>query len=184
MKRVFDFITSIIGLFVLLPVFIVVSLAIVIDNYGPVFYKQQRVGLEGRVFDMYKFRSMRVDADKSGPYFTSASDSRITSIGKWIRRLSIDELPQLLNVLFGQMSVVGPRPNVLQQKELYSPENWNKRNSVLPGITGLAQAKKRSEALEAEREFLDLKYVDEQSFLMDMRIIFMTVMQIVSKGGN
>jgi lipopolysaccharide/colanic/teichoic acid biosynthesis glycosyltransferase len=184
MKRVFDLFASIVSLFILLPVFIIVSFVIVVDNYGPVFYKQQRVGLRGRVFGMYKFRSMRVDADKIGPYFTTESDSRITRTGKWIRRLSVDELPQLINVLFGQMSVVGPRPNVFQQKELYEPEAWSKRNSVLPGITGLAQATKRSEASEKERELLDLKYVDEQSFFMDMNIIIMTVKQIISKGGN
>ena len=184
MKRLFDVISSIIGLLCLSPIFVVVAIIIVFENYGPVFYKQQRVGLNGCLFDMYKFRSMKINADKIGPYFTSDNDPRITRVGKWIRRLSIDELPQLINVVFGHMSVVGPRPNVIQQKKLYTSDSWDKRNSVLPGITGLAQATKRSEAQGSERELLDLEYVDSYSFYLDMKIIIMTIKQIVSKGGN
>ena len=104
MKRLFDVISSIIGLLCLSPIFVVVAIIIVFENYGPVFYKQQRVGLNGCLFDMYKFRSMKINADKIGPYFTSDNDPRITRVGKWIRRLSIDELPQLINVVFVEVN--------------------------------------------------------------------------------
>lgn len=184
MKRLFDIVSSIIGLLCFFPLFFLTSLVILFDNFGPVFYKQQRVGLNGKLFGMYKFRSMRVDADKIGPYFTSKNDPRITRAGKWLRRTSIDELPQLINVLLGQMSVVGPRPNVMKQKELYSAINWAKRNSVPPGITGLAQATSRSSATRDERDALDLEYIDRTSFFLDLKIILMTIKQIVLKGGN
>ena len=184
MKRLFDIASSLIGLLCLLPLFIITSLIVVFDNFGPVFYKQARVGLNGKIFYMYKFRSMKVDADKIGPYFTSTDDPRITRIGKWLRKSSIDELPQLVNVFLGHMSIVGPRPNVLQQKELYSEDNWVKRNSVRPGITGLAQAKVRSSATGNERDELDLHYVDNASFIFDLKIILMTIKQVMLKGGN
>ena len=184
MKRFFDIVSSLIGLLCLFPLFFLTSLVILLDNFGPVFYKQQRVGLNGKLFGMYKFRSMRVDADKIGPYFTSEDDPRITRAGKWLRRTSIDELPQLINVLLGHMSIVGPRPNVMKQKELYSEINWVKRNSVPPGITGLAQATNRSSATGDERDILDLEYIDKSSFILDLKIILMTIKQVVLKGGN
>ncbi|EPK4062881.1 sugar transferase, partial [Morganella morganii] len=105
-------------------------------------------------------------------------------IGKYLRRSSIDELPQLINVLKGDMSLVGPRPNVLSQKELYQPQDWDKRNTVLPGITGLAQASIRSDGTPEQRLELDLFYVNNMSFLFDMKIILMTIKQIIKKGGN
>ncbi len=184
MKRLFDITSSLIGLLCLMPLFFFTSLIIIFDNFGPVFYRQARVGLNGQIFHMYKFRSMKVDADKKGPYFTSVDDPRITRIGKWLRKSSIDELPQLLNVLLGQMSIVGPRPNVMQQKELYSEFDWVKRNSVRPGITGLAQATNRSSAIGNERDVLDLEYVDSASFTFDLKIILMTIKQVMLKGGN
>jgi len=163
---------------------LIVAIAIVWDNFGSIFYTQKRIGLNGKEFGMYKFRSMRVDADKIGPYFTSTNDPRITRVGQFLRRTSIDELPQLLNVLLGHMSVVGPRPNVAQQQELYSPVMWKKRNTVKPGITGLAQATKRSAATVEERDSLDLEYVDKHNLMFDLKIIFMTIKQVVVKGGN
>lgn len=184
MKRLFDFFSSFVGLFLLLPVFLLTSIIILIDDFGPIFYKQQRVGLNGKFFGMYKFRSMKVNADKIGPYFTSSNDPRITKFGKFLRRSSIDELPQLLNVLFGHMSIVGPRPNVPQQEELYTVDSWEKRNSVRPGITGLAQSINRSGASEKEREHLDLEYVEKANFLFDLKIIIMTIKQVAMKGGN
>lgn len=184
MKRLFDILLSLVVLLCIFPLFLIVAIIIVLDNFGPVFYTQKRIGLNGREFGMYKFRSMRVDADKIGPYFTAANDPRITRVGRWLRRTSIDELPQLLNVLLGHMSVVGPRPNVAQQQELYSPVMWEKRNTVKPGITGLAQATKRSAATVEERDTLDLEYVDKHNLMFDLNIIFMTIKQILVKGGN
>ena len=184
MKRTFDFIISLFTLILLSPLFIIVALIIKITDRGPVFFTQNRIGLNGKEFKIYKFRSMKIDANKLGPYYTQDNDDRITKIGKYLRRSSIDELPQLINVLKGDMSLVGPRPNVLSQKELYLIEDWGKRNSVLPGITGLAQAAIRSEGTAEQRLELDLFYVDNTSFLFDIKIIFMTVKQIIKKGGN
>lgn len=184
MKRLFDLFSSLFVLLCVLPLFLIVSIFIMLDNFGPVFYTQKRIGLNGREFSMYKFRSMRVNADKIGPYFTSENDPRITRVGRWLRRTSIDELPQLLNVLLGSMSVVGPRPNVAQQEQLYTAENWRKRNTVKPGITGLAQATKRSAATVEERDSLDLEYVDKHNIMFDLKIIFMTIKQVIVKGGN
>lgn len=184
MKRSFDIIISFFGLLCLLPLFSIVAFILLVDDFGPVFYKQQRVGLHGRLFGMYKFRSMKTNADKVGPYYTADNDPRVTRFGKWLRRSSIDELPQLLNVILGHMSLVGPRPNVPQQQDLYLASSWHKRNTVRPGITGLAQATKRSSAINDERELLDLEYVDKNNFMLDLEIILMTVKQVVLKGGN
>lgn len=184
MKRIFDVVVSVLLLILICPFLVMVAIIVKVLDPGPIFYKQWRVGLNGHMFGMYKFRSMKVEADKVGPYFTSEDDPRITSVGKWLRKTSVDELPQLLNVLLGHMSIVGPRPNVLQQKELYIESFWNKRNSVRPGITGLAQATRRSELESDERNAMDLEYVDNCSLLLDVKIIFMTIKQVIFKGGN
>lgn len=184
MKRVFDVFVSLVSLVLFFPLFLVIAPMILLDDFGPIFYRQVRVGLKGRTFQMYKFRSMRVDADKIGPYSTSPNDARITKVGKFLRRSSLDELPQMLNVLLGDMSIVGPRPNVPQQQALYEPCIWDKRNSVKPGITGLAQATKRSEATAEERDRLDMDYVDNVGVFFDLKIMFMTVQQVFRKGGN
>lgn len=184
MKRVFDLLFSLSCLIMLLPLFLIVSLLIFIDGFGPVFYRQDRVGRDGQIFSMLKFRSMKVDADKNGTYFTSENDDRITRIGKFLRKSSIDELPQFINVLLGDMSLIGPRPNVPQQVSLYSEDSWKKRHKVRPGITGLAQATKRSSASDSEREELDLYYVDHQSLTLDIKIFLLTIKQVLLKGGN
>ena len=183
MKRIFDFSTSLILLLLISPILVVIFILVKRDG-GPAFFKQERVGLYGKPFYMYKFRSMVVNAPSLGGYSTSINDARITSVGKIIRKTSIDELPQLVNVLFGNMSIVGPRPNVLAQFNEYSQDDWDKRNSVLPGITGLAQATLRSQATYDERLKLDLKYIDTHSFIFDIKIIIKTIKQVISKGGN
>jgi lipopolysaccharide/colanic/teichoic acid biosynthesis glycosyltransferase len=155
-----------------------------IDDPGTPFFKQKRVGINGRVFGMYKFRSMKLNMSGEGLHFTQKNDPRITKVGKFIRRTSIDELPQLFNIILGHMSIVGPRPDVPVQEENYTPEQWQLRTSVKPGITGLAQATLRSDATPETRTKLDLEYVDKQSFLFDMKIIVMTIKQVISKGGN
>ncbi|MBS0357716.1 MAG: sugar transferase [Proteobacteria bacterium] len=182
-KRIFDFIVSIILFVFLFPLFLLISLAIYINNPGPIFYRQSRVGRHGKVFQLLKFRSMVVNADKIGPYYTSKNDTRVTRMGQLLRKTSIDELPQIVNIIRGEMSFVGPRPDVLEQQPLYTPSEWEKRHTVLPGLTGLAQALKRSEATVEERKQLDLKYVDQQSFLLDMTILFKTCQQVFFKGS-
>jgi len=165
------------------PVLIVIPLLIRRDG-GPVLFRQTRVGLHGVPFNIYKFRSMVVNSEQLGGHSTQANDPRITKVGHFVRQTSIDELPQLLNVLKGDMSLVGPRPNVPGQRYEYTQEQWDLRNSVLPGITGLAQATLRSDATWQQRYDLDAEYVRSQSLMLDIKIILLTVKQIFTKGGN
>lgn len=183
-KRGFDIIVSLIALFVLLPLFLVIALAIRLQDGGPVFYRQQRVGLHGRLFCIFKFRSMVPNADRIGGHATADGDQRITRVGRFIRRTSMDELPQLLNVIAGDMSVVGPRPDVPAQRDLYSATEFERRHSVRPGITGLAQALLRSDATAEQRKALDLDYVGVSGLWQDLKIVALTVRQVVTKGGN
>jgi lipopolysaccharide/colanic/teichoic acid biosynthesis glycosyltransferase len=183
-KRLFDITVSLLGLCLVMPLMILVSLLIKFESKGSVIFRQERVGLLSKTFSIYKLRSMVVDAESQGPHFTSATDVRVTRVGRFIRKTSLDELPQLLNVLFGDMSLVGPRPNVPKQKVEYSEAEWDKRNSIRPGITGLAQAKLRSAATPEQRTQLDLEYVDKASLYFDMDILLMTVKQVLFKGGN
>ncbi|MDQ7057302.1 MAG: sugar transferase [Ghiorsea sp.] len=183
LKRTFDAMASLLLLVPLLPVLLGTSVLILLDSKGGVFYRQERVGRFGKTFYILKFRSMVANADQIGGYSTSEGDVRITKVGGFLRKTSLDELPQVLNVLLGDMSLVGPRPDVPAQRQHYSQEEWDKRNSVRPGITGLAQATLRSTATPRQRTMLDLEYVDKQSFLFDMKILLMTVKQVVGKGS-
>ncbi|NOX09285.1 MAG: sugar transferase [Gammaproteobacteria bacterium] len=183
MKRLIDIVSSILLLVIMLPVFLFAVIWIKLDSRGPIFFVQQRVGLHGREFGIYKFRSMVIDAESSGPYNTQENDPRITGAGVFLRKTSIDELPQLINVLKGDMSLVGPRPNLLRQKVEYSEQEWDKRNSVRPGITGLAQARLRSLATPEQRTQLDLEYVDRQGVIFDIMIMLMTVKRLFSGGS-
>ena len=184
LKRGFDIAVSLLLLLITSPIWAVVAVVVRQSGPGPIFYRQDRVGLHGKVFRILKFRTMVSDADKLGGYSTSDGDTRITPIGRVLRRYSLDELPQLLNVLKGDMSMIGPRPDVPAQRELYTREEFEKRNSVRPGITGLAQATVRSSATAAERTRLDLDYVDRRNFFFDIKVMIMTARQIVTKGGN
>jgi lipopolysaccharide/colanic/teichoic acid biosynthesis glycosyltransferase len=175
---------SVMLLIPIIPVMAAVAICILLTDGRPVFFCQMRVGLGGNHFKLWKFRSMIVDADKIGSYSTDANDTRITGIGKFIRRTSIDELPQLFNVIIGDMSLVGPRPDVPQQRSNYSQEQWELRVSAKPGITGLAQATLRSDATADERLALDLNYVRSNGLLIDTCILLQTAMQILRKGGN
>ena len=147
-------------------------------------FRQTRLGLRGREFGMYKFRSMVKNAAAIGPYHTAEGDPRITPVGRYLRRTSIDELPQLLNVLAGDMSLVGPRPDVPAQRALYSEADWAERCSVRPGITGLAQALLRSDATEVQRLALDLRYAREHNLWLDLRIVAWTLGRLSGKGSN
>lgn len=184
MKRVLDVLVAAAALIVLTPVLALVALAIVLETGLPVLFRQVRIGLGGREFGMYKFRSMVRNAAAVGPYYTSAGDPRITRVGAFIRRTSLDELPQLFNVLAGDMSLVGPRPDVPAQRSLYGAEAWAQRCSVRPGITGLAQATLRSEATPEQRLALDLRYAREHSLWLDLRILAWTVGRLAGKGAN
>jgi lipopolysaccharide/colanic/teichoic acid biosynthesis glycosyltransferase len=184
MKRVMDLVLALAGLIVLAPLLLLVAVAIGAYDRGPVFYRQQRVGRGGRLFGIYKFRSMHVDADRRGGFSTASNDPRITGIGRLLRRTSVDELPQLLNVIKGDMSLVGPRPDVPAQRPLYTEAEWDERNTVAPGITGLAQATLRSSGTEDQRKALDLEYVRRHSVRFDCHILLLTVRQVLFVGGN
>lgn len=184
MKRLIDMVLSLAALVLLLPILAVTALAIFIDSGLPIFFKQTRVGVDGRLFGMYKFRSMRRDAEATGPYFTQDNDARITRVGRFIRRTSVDELPQLINVLLGDMSLVGPRPDVPAQRDLYSAAEWQQRCSVRPGITGLAQALIRSVGTHQDRLALDLRYTREHNAWLDLKIMWLTIGRLNGKGGN
>ena len=179
-----DIVLSIAALLVLAPVLLGAVLAISLETGFPVLFRQTRVGLNGREFSMYKFRSMVKNASQVGPYFTTDNDPRITRVGRFIRRTSIDELPQIINVLKVDMSLVGPRPDVPVQRSLYAETDWVQRCSVRPGITGLAQALYRSDSTEAQRLEADLRYTREASLWLDLRILLMTVKRLNGKGGN
>ena len=133
---------------------------------------------------MYKFRSMVKNASQVGPYFTTDNDPRITRVGRFVRRTSIDELPQVINVLMGDMSLVGPRPDVPVQRSLYTEADWVERCSVRPGITGLAQAMYRSDSSEYQRLEADLRYVREASLWLDLKICWWTLRRLRGQGAN
>jgi lipopolysaccharide/colanic/teichoic acid biosynthesis glycosyltransferase len=184
MKRAMDIVLAAFALLVLSPVLLATALAVAIDSGLPVLFRQVRVGRGGQTFGMFKFRSMVRHAAAIGPFNTSADDPRITRVGRFIRRTSLDELPQLLNVLRGDMSLVGPRPDVPLQRSLYNDADWALRCSVRPGITGLAQVELRSEGTEDQRRELDLRYVREQDFWLDLKIMAGTMARLTGRGAN
>lgn len=184
MKRLVDVVLSALALLLLSPVLLATAAAVVIDDGFPVFFRQVRIGRGGLTFGMFKFRSMVRNAAAIGPFNTAAGDPRITRVGRFIRRTSLDELPQLLNVLAGDMSLVGPRPDVPVQRALYNDADWAERCSVRPGITGLAQALLRSEGTEDQRRALDLRYVREHSLWLDLKIMAWTVGRLTGRGSN
>ncbi len=185
MKRLMDLVVSLLALAVLSPVLLVAAVACICGDGLPVLFRQVRVGLHGREFHMYKFRSMVRNAGTLGPHFTEGgADPRITSVGRFLRRTSIDELPQLLNVIKGDMSLVGPRPDLPVQRSLYSEVQWVERCSVRPGITGLAQVLFRSEATHEQRLTADLRYAREVSMWLDLQILVGTVKRLGRLSAN
>jgi len=192
-KRTFDYVFSLIGLICLSPLFLILAVLIKMDSHGPVFYKQRRVGKNGEFFYMYKFRSMVVNADQlkgklksfnevKGPAFKIKDDPRITRIGKFIRKYSLDELPQLLNVLKGEMSLIGPRPPLPNEVEQYTDWDW-RRLEVVPGITGLWQVSGRSELTFEQWVNLDIYYIENWSLWMDLKILLKTIPVVIKGEG-
>jgi lipopolysaccharide/colanic/teichoic acid biosynthesis glycosyltransferase len=172
LKRAFDIIISGMMIVVLLPVFIIIALWIKLDSRGPVLFKQERGGKDGKPFIILKFRTMVVDAEKSG-FYTAENDPRVTRPGVFLRRTSLDELPQLFNIFKGDMSIVGPRPTLMYQVEQYTPEQ-RKRLDVKPGVTGWAQVNGRNALSWPERIVLDVWYAEHHTFLLDIKIIART----------
>lgn len=186
-KRFFDFVISLVSLVVLIPIFAVVSLAIKLESKGPVIFKQQRIGKDGKVFNIYKFRSMCVGAENTGSgVYSGKGDARVTKVGKFIRATSIDELPQLVNIIKGDMSFVGPRPPLTYHPwpiEEYSDEQL-KMFLVRPGITGWAQVNGRKGVEWHKRIELNVWYVNNVSILLDCAIMIKTVAKVVTNADN
>lgn len=180
LKRTFDFITALVALIVISPLVVLLALLVRLFLGAPILFSQIRPGLHGQAFTVYKFRTMTDEKDASGALLPD--DVRLTPFGLFLRRSSLDELPQLFNVLKGDVSLVGPRPLLMEYLPLYTPEQA-KRHLVRPGITGWAQVNGRN-AISWERKFeLDVWYVDNQSFLLDMKILFLTVKKVLIKEG-
>ncbi|HOT77074.1 MAG TPA: sugar transferase [Candidatus Wallbacteria bacterium] len=181
--RTFDVVFSIIVLLVFSPVWIVISALIRFDSNGPVIFRQIRVGLNGKLFQMYKFRTMVNNAQKMGPLLTQKNDSRITFIGKLLRKTSLDEIPNFINVLKGEMSVIGPRPEVPDIACHYN--SWQKKVlSVKPGITGFSQVLGRQELEIDYKSRLDRYYIKKMGLCIDMWIMFKTIFVVFEGSGT
>lgn len=195
-KRIFDIVLALLGIAVLFPWLLFIAIAIVAEDKGSVFYKATRVGRYGKPIKVYKFRSMKTGADRLEDMLTPEEleeykknfklkrDPRITRVGSFLRRTSLDELPQLLNILGGSLSLVGPRPVLQEETELYG-EDRDLLLSVKPGLTGLWQASGRSNITyeDGARQAMELRYVRERGFLMDIKILFMTVGAVLRMDG-
>ena len=184
MKRLVDLGLGSLALLLLSPLLLAAAVAVALESGRPVLFRQDRIGRGGRPFGMFKLRSMVKDAAALGPHFTASDDPRVTRVGRFIRRSSIDELPQLFNVLLGDMSLVGPRPDVAAQRALYSDADWAERCSIRPGITGLAQVRLRSEGSQEQRLALDLQYVRSVGLWLDIQILWWTLGRLGGKGSN
>lgn len=196
MKRLFDIISSFFSLLILLPLFLLIAILIRLNSAGPVFFIQKRVGKNFKLFSLYKFRTMVVDTSQRGLQITSAGDPRITKIGRFLRKTKIDELPQIINVIKGDMSVVGPRPEVLKYVEMFK-DDYKYILKVKPGITDYAAIEFRDEECVLKKfknpedgyikKVLPLKinlykrYIKERSLFTDMKLIFLTLWKIVRK---
>lgn len=186
-KRFCDIVVSLVALVICSPILLIVAILIKFTSPGPVIFVQQRVGKDGKVYDMYKFRSMCVGAEQQeGGVFCTKGDARVTKVGKVIRATSIDELPQLINIIKGEMSLIGPRPVLT-----YYPKEWEKyteeelkRFQVLPGVTGWAAVHGRKTNTVEARFAYDNYYVDNLSLWLDIKILFMTIKSVLTNEGN
>ncbi len=179
-KRLFDWILSVVGLFVLSPVILIAALFVRTRLGRPILFTQERAGRDGQPFTVFKFRTMTSAVDNDGKLLPDAV--RLTPLGSWLRKLSIDELPQLVNVVRGEMSLVGPRPLLIEYVPRYS-DHHARRHEVTPGITGWAQVNGRNEVEWDTRLDMDVWYVDNQSFWLDLKIILMTLHRVIVPQG-
>lgn len=192
-KRILDFLLALIGIIILMPIYLIIIIAIKLDSKGPTIFRQVRVGKDNVPFKIYKFRTMIIDAEKKRELaidcdnienfvFQSKSDNRITKVGAFLRKTSLDEIPQLFNVLQGNMSLVGPRPEIPDVVKFY-PEEYKQRLWVLPGITGLAQISGRGEIELGRTVYYDLTYIKNFSLLYDIKILIKTVINVFKREG-
>ncbi len=179
-KRLIDLLVSIIGLVCLLPIIVLVIIALIFSNNGNPFFFQKRPGKNGKIFNIIKFKTMNDKKDKNGNLLPD--EFRLTRIGSFVRKTSLDEIPQLVNVLKGEMSIIGPRPLLPYYLDLYN-DFQKRRNEVKPGITGWAQVNGRNTITWEEKFKCDVWYVDHQSFLLDTKIFFMTILKVFKSEG-
>lgn len=182
LKKIIDFIMALTMLIVLIIPFIIIAVIIKKDSNGSVFYRQLRIGKSRKIFKIFKFRTMVSNADQIGGYSTPKNDNRITKIGVFLRKTSLDELPQILNILLGDMSFIGPRPDVPAQEVNYTKDEFIKRHQVLPGITGLAQCRNRHGTTISARKKYDIFYTKKISLGLDMKIALWTL-RVLRKGS-
>ncbi|MBE6749940.1 MAG: sugar transferase [Ruminococcaceae bacterium] len=182
-KRVIDFTLSLIGILVLLPIFLIVTIAIKIDDPGPAFFKQKRVGINKTYFSLYKFRSMKMNTPDIPTHLLENPKQYITKVGAFLRKTSLDELPQMWNILKGDMSVIGPRPALWNQDDLVAERDKYGANDVRPGLTGWAQINGRDELEIPVKAKLDGEYVENLSFPFDIKCFFGTVASVVKSDG-
>ncbi len=189
MKRVLDFIISLFALIILSPLFLIVSVCILISDGSPVFFRQKRVGKNNELFEIYKFRTMKRGTENVASNDLSDANVKITKFGKVLRATSIDELPQFLNILNGTMSLIGPRPLIPEETKIRELRQKYNVYSVRPGITGWAQVNGRDNVSAEKKALLDKEYVEKQSLMFDIKIFFMTIHQVlcrkdVNEGNN
>ncbi|SDQ14170.1 sugar transferase [Carnobacterium viridans] len=183
-KRVIDVILALLGLIVLSPIFLLIVIAIKLNSKGPILFKQKRVGKDKVLFNIYKFRTMKIDTPNDAPtHLLKNPDSFITKIGKVLRKTSLDELPQLINILKGEMSVIGPRPALWNQYDLIRERDKYYANNIYPGLTGWAQINGRDELPITEKALLDGEYVKKMSVLFDAKCFIGTIKSVVKKDG-
>lgn len=184
LKRVIDLILSLLGLIILSPILLIIAIAIKMDSKGPVFFKQKRVGIHKSFFNIYKFRTMYTDTPKDMPtHLLNNPDAFITKVGGFLRKTSLDELPQLINILKGEMAVIGPRPALYNQDDLIAERDKYGANDVRPGLTGLAQINGRDELEIDVKARLDGEYVKNLSFLLDLKCFFGTFSSVLKHEG-
>lgn len=183
LKRTLDFLLSLCGLLVLWPLFLVIAIAIKIDDPGPVFFSQKRVGLHKRYFQLYKFRSMKVNTPDVPTHLLEHPEQYISKVGGFLRKYSLDELPQIINILLGQMAIIGPRPALWSQEDLIAQRDKYGANDVRPGLTGWAQINGRDELTIEEKSAYDGEYVKRLSFAFDCKCFFGTIGAVLRHDG-
>ncbi|MGO4499657.1 sugar transferase [Paenibacillus sp. 2RAB27] len=183
-KRLIDVLLSLIGIIILLPVFFILIVAIKMDSRGPVLFKQKRVGINKSYFNILKFRTMRMDTPKDTPtHLLERPDQYITRMGKFLRKTSLDEIPQIWNIFVGQMSIIGPRPALWNQYDLIKERDKFGANDIMPGLTGWAQINGRDELAIEVKAKLDGEYVERISLWMDVRCFFGTIVSVLKSDG-
>ena len=184
LKRIIDFILSLIGLILLSPLLIILIILIKLDSKGPILFKQRRIGINKSEFYILKFRTMRIDTPKDTPtHLLSNPEQYITKVGKFLRKTSLDELPQIINILKGEMSIIGPRPALWNQFDLIAERDKYKANNIMPGLTGWAQINGRDELPIDIKAAYDGEYVEKMGFFFDIKCFFLTIIKVFKREG-